>query len=445
MDGQSRQTNGTTKSNNMTPEKAMEMGVKFGIAYDSIAVIRDSDPSSMMISQSLISGLLSAGARVIDAGIVPVPVAHVALSSQCRLLMSVGNPDTDGRFCGINVFDHDGTPLTEDQILETLRRKEYELPDYRNIGQLVQYNESSERYIQKVKSLNVSSQGYVILDCGCGSTSICGPQLLESIGADTVAFNTHKCNGRLPRAPGLQKTNLMNISNFVNASIGSIGVAFNGDGTRLALMDESGKYVPGDRLLALLLMYLQPNVAVIPFDSPCVVEDAFMHPLGMRDAEDAGERRLIRTQNNLGSIIDAMKENNADFGALNDGTFIFPQIGYCPDALFACTIISELAGKRSIRNVLEEIPLYSNRTLRIEFDGNLKLFNNKLSEKIKDYDVSEVCFSGESWKMILKKGTYIIKQSPTDPSKLTVFAESYDVIYLITMLEQARDIIRACI
>ena len=47
--------------------------------------------------------------------------------------------------------------------------------------------------------------------------------------------------------------------------------------------------------------------------------------------------------------------------------------------------------------------------------------------------------------MVLKNGTYVIKQNEMDPKKLVVFAESSDVVYLITMLEQARDIINYCI
>ena len=209
-------------------------------------------------------------------------------------------------------------------------------------------------------------------------------------------------------------------------------------------MDESGKYVPGDRLCALMLMYLQPTVAVIPFDSPCVVEDAFNRPLGLKGEPD-NDRKLIRAKNDLQSIITAMKENNADFGALTNGTFIFPELGYCPDALYASAIISELAGKRSIRNVLEDIPVYSNRSFRIDFDGDMKKFANKLEERIGYYDIVDRSISGDAWKMILKHGTYTIKRSDADPKKLVIFAESSDLVYLITMLEQAKDMISFCI
>lgn len=437
----------STAERDMRPEDAVFAGTRFGLIYHSVAVIRDSDPSSEMVTKALISGLLSAGADVLDAGMKPVPEAHVALGPRCDLLLSVGNPDTDGHVSGITAYSSDGTPLSKEELFNILKNNDVQLPDFKHLGHVTEVTDLDKKYIDRIRSLGVSSQGYVIIDCGCGSTSVCAPHMLESLGADVVAFNTHDVGEKLPRPAGLNKTDLMNIANFVNASIGSIGIAFNSDGTRVALIDESGKYVPGDRLLALMLMYYEPQVAVVPFDSPFVVEDAFKNPLGMRgDQKDPDAvRRLVRANGDIDSIVQAMKDNNAEFGALADGTFIFAQIGYCPDALFAAAVLSELAGKRSIRNVLEEIPVYSNRTLRIEFDGNMTLFSNKLRERLKNYDVPDIEFSGVAWKILLKHGSYTIKQADNDPEKLIVFAESSDVVYLITMLEQAKDIVRYCI
>ncbi len=447
MDRYPKYTLESSDSQEMSPEIVLSAGIKFGQKYKSVAVFRDADPSSKMISDALVSGLLSAGADVTDGGVLCVPVAHAAFSSSYDCLMSVGNPDRDGVISGIKVYNGDGSPFDTDQMYEVLKESEGELPDYRSVGEVSRVMDANEKYIDILKGTGVTSQSYVILDCGCGSTSQVAPQAMVDIGAEVVAFNAHPLEGQMPRAPGLNKTNLMNISNFVNASIGSIGIAFNGDGTRLALMDENGKYVPGDRLTALLLMYFEPDVAVVPFDSPCVVEDAFKSPLGLRavSREEGTERRIIRTKNDIDSVIEAMKENNADFGALNDGTFIFPRIGYCPDAVYAAAVICELAGKRSIRNVLDAIPIYSNRTVRIDFDGNMKLFGNKLNQRIKEYDILEVSTSGDAWKMFLKKGSYIIKQNEVDPKKLIIFAESSDLVYLITMLEQAKDIVNFCI
>ena len=75
----------------------------------------------------------------------------------------------------------------------------------------------------------------------------------------------------------------------------------------------------------------------------------------------------------------------------------------------------------------------------------MKKFANKLEERIGYYDIVDRSVSGDAWKMILKHGTYTIKRSDADPKKLVIFAESSDLVYLITMLEQAKDMISFCI
>ncbi|WP_157844287.1 hypothetical protein [Candidatus Methanomethylophilus sp. 1R26] len=85
----------------------------------------------------------------------------------------------------------------------------------------------------------------------------------------------------------------------MNASTGSIGIAFNGDGTRLALLDESGKFVPGDKLLAIMLLAVKPSKAVVPYASPSIVDDAF-YRYRPRGKNGGG---LIRHGNSLESIM----------------------------------------------------------------------------------------------------------------------------------------------
>lgn len=84
--------------------------------------------------------------------------------------------------------------------------------------------------------------GYIVVDCACGCTSYVAPEALSRLGADITAIDSDH-RARKPRNPGAIKSELIYLSNFLNASTGSIGIAYNGDGTRLALLDESGKYI----------------------------------------------------------------------------------------------------------------------------------------------------------------------------------------------------------
>jgi len=83
----------------MTAENALRIGQTVGMSCRTVCVGSDAGPSSRMIKNSLISGLLSAGAEVSDAGVVPAPAAALA-SGGSDCVMMVGEPDEQGRISG---------------------------------------------------------------------------------------------------------------------------------------------------------------------------------------------------------------------------------------------------------------------------------------------------------------------------------------------------------
>lgn len=151
-------------------------------------------------------------------------------------------------------------------------------------------------YCNFIGNSDMKITGYVVVDCACGSASNIAPEALSRLGADVTAIDSDQNRRRKPRNPGAIKSELIYLSNFVNASTGSIGISYNGDGTRIAVIDENGKYISQDGVLAMLLMYLEPRTAVVPFDSPAIIEDAFNNPLRLREGGhgDDPDRRILR-------------------------------------------------------------------------------------------------------------------------------------------------------
>lgn len=430
----------------MTPEDALEVGMCLGRKYRRVAVARDSSSSSAMIVRALTSGVISAGAHAIDAGVVPAPAACVAFALEADCIASVGSPESWGDVSGIILHNPDGSQFSSEQITDLLAPPEDPTGDaLSGIGRATTDFGASRRYVSATLRNGMKSGGYVIMDCGCGSSATCAPWALTAAGADVVSLNAHSGSECAPRSPGIDKTELASLSDFVNASIGSVGIAYNGDCTRFALLDENGKFVQGDMLLALMIMYLEPRIAVVPFDAPAVVENAFGQGFGLReDEKDEGEpkRRLVRTRGDIESVTDAIRKNGADFGGLLNGTFIFPKNSLCPDAIYGSAVITELAGIRSIRNMMASLPTYSTAVRRVRHDGTMERFGKNFLRRITEYDVSEVVV-GDGWKVIMKNGQYIVNVDPDDPRYMRIAAESQDRVYLVTMLEQASEIVEA--
>jgi len=429
----------------MTTENALKIGQVVGRSYKTVCIGSDTNPSSRMIKNSLISGLLSAGADVNDADIAPAPaVALASKGSDCMLM--VGEPDEQGIISKIDIMNSDGSVFTNEQLRQMIATgmAYMPLPGYMGVGKLRLCDSVGDDYNRTIcEKYGKGIDSPVILDCGCGCTSVCAPQILASVGADVTTINAQNDPRYSPRPPGVSANDVTELAEFVGAEFGSIGIAFNGDGTKLALVDERGNFVDPENVLALLLMYLKPTSVVIPSNASAVVDDALRGRIGDDDTEAAGRRRIIRADNDLESITAAIKEHNAMMGALTDGTFIFPDVTMCPDAINAAVILAKLSKENSINNMLASFPIYVVIRDSVHCPGNAERFNKKFNNRLKELDSEEKCVV-EGGRVSMPGGWFAISRNADDREYIDVTAEAKDKAYTISMMDLAKGIIRDC-
>jgi phosphoglucosamine mutase len=436
-------------ADDMTAEKALRIGQMIGSSYKSVCIGSDTNPSSRMIKNSLISGLLSAGADVSDAGTAPAPaVAMASKDSDCMLM--VGEPDEQGMISRIFIMNSDGSVFTKEHLRRLIveDRADRPLPGYKEVGSMRTCDSVAEDYNRTIcERYKKIVDAPLILDCGCGCTSVCAPQILASVGADLTTINAQSDPLYSPRPPGVGADDVSGLEGMVGTEFGSIGIALNGDGTRLALFDESGKYVDPESVLALLLLYLKPSSAVIPLNASAVVDDAFRDLIGdglSTDAKARHGRRIIRAENDLESITAAIKENDAEMGAMTDGTFIFPDITMCPDAINAAVILTKMSGENSISNLLASFPRYMVLEDSVYAPGNTESFNKKLGDKLKELDRDDI-WEIEGGRVGMAGGWFAISRNAEDPEYISVTAEAKEKVYAVSMMELAKDIVRSCL
>lgn len=448
MIGASALTLRSFSDGDMTSEKALKIGRTIGKSYKTVCVGTDAYPSSPMIKNALVSGLLSAGADVYDAGIAPTPAVALAAKG-CDCMVMVGEPDEQGIISGIDLMNPDGSMFTKEQLRELLRKNEADrtLPDYKGVGTvrecdsvIASYNRTIiERYDKIVDSP-------VILGCGCGSASDSAPRILAALGAEITTINAQVDARYCSRPPGVLRDDIVGLTEIVNIDLGSIGIAINGDGTKLAVIDEEGNYIDPERMLALILLYLRPSSLVVPFSVSAVVDDAFNEIIGAEmktDADAKQNRRIIRTENTLEAINAAIKENNAEIGAMSDGTLIFPDVTMCPDAINAAAIVAQMSGKNSISNLLASFPDYIVLKESIRHLGNPELFSKKLSEKLVELEAGEV-WEIDGWRVGMAQGWFSISRNGDDQEYIDITSEAKDRTYAITMMELAKEVVRSC-
>ena len=433
----------------MTAEKAITIGRMIGRSYRTACIGSDTNPSSRMIKNALISGLLSAGAGVEDADIAPAPaVALASKNSDCMLM--VGEPNEQGIISKIYIMNSDGSVFTKEQLRQMIMTgmADGPLPEYKDVGKLRLCDSVDEDYNRTIcEKYGKGIDASVILDCGCGCTSVCAPQIMASIGADLTTINAQHDPKYSPRPPGVGAHEVSSLAEIVNLELGSIGIAFNGDGTRLALIDERGNYVEPENILALLLTYLKPQTLVVPSNTSAVVDDAFKGIIGkgvQNDAEPRDGRRIIYADDDLESVTATIRKHGAEMGAMTDGTFIFPDVTLCPDAINAAVILAKMSRENSISNLLSSFPKYIVLRDSVYSPVNAEVFNRKFNDRMKELDATEV-LEIECGRVCMPEGWFAISRNADQSEYVNVIVEAKDKAYAVSMMEFAKAIVRDCL
>ncbi len=425
------------------PAEAIGFGQALGGPGVTIAIGRDCDPGSRMMSNALASGLLSVGTRVLDAGTVPAPM--LAAAGGLDLFIMVGNPDSTGHPPRWRTYNGDGSPVGAESLQEAYARLadgSAELQPYDRIGRVRPMNDVSGAYLEAISGSCCGSGAPVLLDCGCGSASSCAPRALAGTGCDLVCLDSHTEPLRRPRSPGVSEQEVLHIIDIIAHDPGSIGLAINGDGTRLALIDEAGSHASTEEVAALLAMHLRPERLIIPAGMSSLVGDAFLTGAGApADDEARVPGEVVRTDGGHEGTARALAEGGG-LGVTSDGGFIFPEVSLCPDAIHAATVLAGIAGGCSIRETLASLPGYTMLHDTVHMTANVETFGRRLAEVLGGIGASRIIKTG-GWRADLDHGWFRITLSE-DRAHADITAESADDVYAFGLMETARDLVREC-
>lgn len=245
----------------ITPEFALKLGWAVGKVLangrNKVLIGKDTRISGYMLESALEAGLSAAGVDVYLLGPIPTPaIAFLTsdLGAQAGIVISAShNPYYDN---GIKFFAHDGTKLADNiEIqIETHLTQAIHTVDSAKLGKAVRVEDAKIRYVNFCKStLSKSFQlkGLkIILDCANGATYHIAPSLFSELGADLTLLGTHPNGLNINKDCG--STHLEYLQKTVLAKKADLGIAFDGDGDRVLMVDHLGEIVDGDELLFLL-------------------------------------------------------------------------------------------------------------------------------------------------------------------------------------------------
>lgn len=432
MPGKDAATIQGAPDNEITPEDALEIGKTLGMQYKSITVGRNMHRSSTMILNGLISGMTCTGANVRDAGILPTPaIPYASDGTDCCVM--IGNPEDHDRVSGLTFINTDGRLFNSPQMFALKNRLESEkiLSDHTHVGKIDKYNGATDKYIKKVTEFVGSADCQLIVDCcGADSASNVIPVVMNRIGADTVMVNCQTDLRKRGTWAQPEEYNMRILSKIVKANYGSIGVALNCDGTRIAALDEAGNFLNGETVLQLLIKFLNPKRVVVPIDTTMAVKDL-----------TKGYIRLCGIgSENLGETV---KNDGANLGGSSDGSFVFKDISFSVDGITATAMLARIATETSLREEVEQLPRYHREEATVGYTGNREIIAKRISAKVDDLDYAGMSVV-DGWRVDLESGWFLLRFSD-EYNNIDIKVEGTDKIYAAGLMEIAKEVVASSI
>ena len=377
-------------------EITLKTGLALGQTNREVVVATDTRTSGPAIKHALLAGLLSAGARPHDAGMVPTPTLALAARhfQGGAVITASHNPP---EYNGIKVFNPDGSSFDTGQQADLERlmddaptakwpEMQMTVPPYATA-----VAEHMEHILSRVK---LAGNVKIVLDCAGGAAAVISPQLLRRLGAEVIELNCRP-TGVFPHPVEPVAANLGDLIKEARDR-GAIGIAHDGDADRMMAVDERGRFISGDRMLVLLAQELQAKTVVTTVDASMAIED-----MGFAVTRTSVGDTFVSTQLRAGG----------DFGGEPSGAWVFPQSSLCPDGILAAAYLAALASRHKLSDLVDQIPEYPIRRGKLASDG---LTIDRVKEPLLAMKPLRVADS-DGLKLSFADGWLLVRPSGTEP------------------------------
>ncbi|MFO1241116.1 MAG: phosphoglucosamine mutase [Sphingomonadaceae bacterium] len=428
---------GRTNAGAMTAEMAMKVGMAAGAHFlrgdhrHRVVIGKDTRLSGYMIENALVAGFTSVGMDVVQVGPMPTPaVAMLTRSMRADLGVMISashNPYYDN---GIKLFGPDGYKLSDDdeRAIEALLENPPMLVDSARIGRARRVEDARGRYSHFAKSCfpeELRLDGLkVVIDCANGAAYQVAPSALWELGAETIAIGVTPNGTNINDNCGSTSPALL--QETVVASGADIGIALDGDADRLIIVDELGRIVDGDQIMALIgkswseAGRLRGGGVVATVMSNLGLE-RFLASIGLT---------LERTAVGDRYVLERMRSGGFNVGGEQSGHIILSDYATTGDGLVAALqVLAELVRQRKpASEVLHLFDTVPQLLKNVRFSGGRPLEDERVKQVIAN---AERDLNG--------KGRLVIRPSGTEPV-IRVMAEGDDAGQVTRLVD---DICRA--
>ena len=311
----------------ITPDFMLKLGWAAGMAFRKmgackVLVGKDTRISGYMFESALEAGLTSAGADVMLLGPMPTPaIAYLTRTfhAEAGIVISAShNPHDDN---GIKFFSGQGTKLPDEieLMIEELLDTPVTVVESSKIGKVSRINDASGRYIEFCKSSVPTGTSFagqkIVIDCAHGAVYKVAPSVFRELGAEVVVLSAQP-NG-LNINDNCGSTHMGQLQAAVLAEQADLGIAFDGDGDRVLMVDHTGAIVDGDELLFIIARDLHERGSL-----QGGVVGTLMSNLGLELALEDLKIPFVRANVGDRYVIADLLERNWKVGGENSGHIV---------------------------------------------------------------------------------------------------------------------------
>lgn len=422
----------------MTPDFVLKLGwaagkVLAGNGHPLVLIGKDTRISGYMLESALQAGLVAAGVNIRLLGPMPTPaVAYLtrAFRASAGIVISAShNPYDDN---GVKFFSGDGTKLPDavEEEIESWLDKEFKAVPSAELGKVERAKDAAGRYIEFCKRAlpnDVSLKGLrIVVDCANGATYHVAPDVFRELGAEVIAIANTPDGLNINAKCGA--THVAGLAEAVLHYRADVGVALDGDGDRLIMVDHQGQVVDGDEILAVIAHYLHGQGKL-----EGGVVGTLMSNLGLEQAIHALDLPFYRAKVGDRYVIEQMERHGCALGGESSGHIIVHDFIATGDG-----IIAALQVLRAMRATGK--PLHTLKQVMVKYPQTL--VNVPLKHKI-DLDASAPIQDAvkQVERQLGKRGRVLLRASGTEPL-IRVMVEGEDAQETAACAEQIAAAVR---
>lgn len=376
-----------------------------------VLIGKDTRVSSNMLEMALAAGLCSVGADVVLVGFVPTPaIAFLVKDREADAGIMISASHNPCEYNGIKIFDGNGYKLPDalEEEIEALVLDDMspiKFPVGGEVGSVFLRHDYVDLYIDHlVKSVDTDLSGLKIaIDCANGCASYTAEKLFTRLGATVHMMHCNPNGVNINARCG--STHMEDLTDYINGHDMDLGLAFDGDSDRCLAVDENGKLIDGDRMIAVFALDMKEK-GILKDDTAVVT---VMTNLGFKQFAERNGINVLETKVGDRYVLEEMLKNDYQIGGEQSGHIIFKNFATTGDGQLSGAMLAAILAKTGkpaseIASVMTVLP----QTL-----VNIKA-SPELKEKLNtDSDIKAAIENVK--KELGKSGRILVRASGTEP------------------------------